>query len=323
MMTNDKISGKQETTTFQRSKHNRENPYAQISKKMLEDKQLSIKSKGFMCYILGKPDNWISYPRQLAQSLGIGKTQMYSILDELLKLGYATRIQKKNEQGLFCSTRYEFYEDRIPLDQIIKEKSTVSGNRDADNLDADFRTLLNTYSKENIGTKENTSYKVPPDLEEPADAGPPDGGECRDLSSSSNRSRKIKEFTPASREVAAEMLAIIARYNPVYRPPDDMSKFVDQVETMLIKDKQDRAELLRTFEWACADSEQRDTFKGWQSVICTNKRRGKASNPAEIFRSHFSTIYCQMRAQPNRKFAPSSRDDVALACFLEAQKNAL
>lgn len=169
----------------------------------------------------------------------------------------------------------------------------------------------------------NTNTLPTPSNSEPADADATHVAVGGDHSSNLKKTKKPKEFSPEVREVASKMLAIVAKHNPVYRPPDNLEKFMAQVEEMLVKDKQDPETLLRTFEWACADSEQRDSFKGWQSVVCTNKRRGKASNPAEVFRGHFATIYSQMKAQPKRKFAPSSNDERSLEKMKEWMKGAL
>ncbi len=117
------------------------------------------------------------------------------------------------------------------------------------------------------------------------------------------------------------MIKILVSANPVYRPPDNLDKFFEQVQIMLEKDKQNPDLLLKTFQWACQDNVERDKFKGWQSVVCTNKKKGKPSNPAEIFRGHFSTIYSQMNSQPKRKFAPNSNDARSLAKMLITKIN--
>ena len=94
-MSNSNLSVNQLSVTIQRGKHNRENPYVMISKKMLNDKDLSPKSKGVLCYLLSLPDNWQAHPRQVADALGIGKEQIYTILKELIKTGYALKKEKE------------------------------------------------------------------------------------------------------------------------------------------------------------------------------------------------------------------------------------
>lgn len=131
-------------------------------------------------------------------------------------------------------------------------------------------------------------------------------------------------FSAKVKEITAEMIAIARRCSPVYREPDKLDKFYEQVALMLEKDQQDPKILLRAFEWACSDTVERDSFKGWQGIVCSNKKRGgKVSNPAEKFRDNFTNIHAQMISQPVRKFAPSSNDEASLAKWKEAEKRAL
>jgi len=134
--------------TIQRGKHDKEHPYVMISKKMLRDKDLKPNAKGVLCYLLSLPDNFQVHPRQVAQSMGIGKDQIYTILKELLKLGYAFKRQIIDKNGCFRNVIYEFYEERLPEEERFKENITVSGNPDTVNPDTETQTLKNTYSKE-------------------------------------------------------------------------------------------------------------------------------------------------------------------------------
>lgn len=127
----------------------------------------------------------------------------------------------------------------------------------------------------------------------------------------SSKPKKVKEpveFSKQVRDVATQMMAILHNAHPVYRLPEKLDGFLSAVQQMIETDKQNPALLLKAFEWACNDTEQRDNFKGWQAIVCSNKKRRKPSNPAEIFQEHFSTIYSQMQSRPKRKFAVSSDD---------------
>lgn len=130
-------------------------------------------------------------------------------------------------------------------------------------------------------------------------------------------------FSEKVKEVSKAMLAIIARHNPVYREPKDMKKFYGAVETMIEKDEQDVDTLLKTFEWGVSDNVERGDFKGWQGIICSNTKGGKATNPAEIFKKHFSKIHAQMKSKPVRKFCASHDEEVGMAAWAEMNKRAL
>ena len=140
---------------------------------------------------------------------------------------------------------------------------------------------------------------------------------------SSSKEKPKKEFSPKVKEIADQMVALLIKHNPVYRPPDDISKFLYQVEQMIEKEKQNPDILLKTFEWAISDNEQRGDFKGWQGIVVTNKKGGKVTNPAQIFREAFSKIYSQMNSRPKRRFAPCSDDQKAIEQTEAHARNAL
>lgn len=150
-----------------------------------------------------------------------------------------------------------------------------------------------------------------------------DAGEIEEAFRKTKKSKPSLSFSEPIKLLAEKMVDVLKRAHPVYRLPDNLDKFMQAVQLMLEKDKQNAEIILETFEWACNDIEQRGDFKGWQAIICTNKRKGKASSPAEIFRHHFSTIYSQMKSHPPRKFAPSSNDSKSLEKMKEWAKGAL
>lgn len=140
---------------------------------------------------------------------------------------------------------------------------------------------------------------------------------------SQKRKKAAPDFSPKVREVANQMINIIVKHNPVYRPPSDLTKFLYQVAQMIETDKQDPAILLKAFEWGVADNEQRGDFNGWQGIICTNNKGGKTTTPAEIFRKHFSKIHSQMNSRPKRKFAAGTDLDAAMEAMEDMNKRAL
>ncbi len=306
-MSNDELKVKSLSITIQRGKHNKENPYVMISKKMLRDKALSPKAKGILCFLLSLPDTWKVHPRHLAESLGVGKDLVYAVLNELLIAGYAFKTVIKDDKSLFSGVNYEFYEEALPVEERYKEKITVSGNPDTENLNLESPTLVKKDRIENRDL-ENITPPLTPPISAVAESAKADSV----VVSSSSKAKKIKpsvQFSQEVEEMAVKMINIVMKQCPVYRPPENLQKLYEQVDILLNKDKQDPDTLLRTFEWACADNEKRDEFNGWQSVICTNSRKGKTTNPAELFRRHLDKIYSNMSSQPKRKFAPSSKED--------------
>jgi hypothetical protein len=95
-----------------RTEHNRSNPYAQISKKCLEDNSLSWKAKGVLCYLLSRPDNWRTYPEQLATVSTDQEHSTRSAIKELIEAGYIKRSRLQCEDnGRFQGFEYIITED--------------------------------------------------------------------------------------------------------------------------------------------------------------------------------------------------------------------
>jgi len=86
-----------------RSIKDRENPYVQIDRRMLDNPNLSLKAKGFIGFCLGKPDNWTFYVSNLCASLKEGKSAIYSVIKECVVQGYAIRYQTRKGDGDFDS----------------------------------------------------------------------------------------------------------------------------------------------------------------------------------------------------------------------------
>lgn len=201
-----------------------------------------------------------------------------------------------------------------------------STNRESDRcpngqLPSDHLGICSYTSNISSSISSNTSYMVPPE------SASQESTIVDDVSfvspSKSKKEKAPPAFSAEVKEMTAKMIAICRKCSPVYRAPDKLDKFHEQVALLLEKDEQDPKLLLKAFEWACSDSVQRGEFKGWQGIICSNKKKGKPSTPAENFRHHYDNIHAQMISQPVRKFAPSSNDQRALDALRAAKKDAI
>jgi predicted transcriptional regulator len=302
---------------IQRGKHDKEHPYANISKKMLRDMSLSPRDKGALCYLLSLPDNWEAHPRQVAESLGISKNQMYDILKCLIQTGYASKEEIKCSKGRFSKVVYYFYEEKLDLPTPIKEKSTVSQNPDTDNPDTEKGTLKNTYYKENIPEGiNNSSLKVPM---EPA----PCVASCEKVPIPDKPKKTKPDFTPKVREFAAQMLTLLETHEPMYRAPDNMNSFLTDVHLMLEKENQNPVDVLNLFEWALQDKEKRGDFNGWAGIVSTNIVRGKPTTPAHKLRVFLTKIKRDRDSKAKRTFAPASDDKKAIETAQAMKKRAI
>lgn len=132
-----------------------------------------------------------------------------------------------------------------------------------------------------------------------------------------------RSFSKEVKEMADKMLKILMKHSPVYRPPQNMNAFYKAVQDLIEKDKQDPELMLRIFEWAVADNVLRGEFRGWQSVVVTNKRGKKNTNPIEIFTIFVTKIKADMDSRRERKFDPCSDEARMQAAMDYMNKGAL
>lgn len=95
---------------------NKENPYVQINKTVLQDKNLSWKAKGIMAYCLSLPDNWQFHMSELVTHSTDGIDSLKAGIRELKKHGYLERKAEK-VNGKIVSWITNVYEE--PQERLI------------------------------------------------------------------------------------------------------------------------------------------------------------------------------------------------------------
>lgn len=274
-----------QSITIQRGKHDKENPYVLISRKMLRDPSISPKAKGVLCFLLSLPDNWKAHPKHVAMSLGVSKDQIYTVLKELIAKGYATRTESKGERGRFSVVLYEFYEEKLEIPQIIKEKTTVSGFPDTDSPDTEKPPLRYKEHKNKL-PKEIITPPIPPqnlDLLKPPNEQAAKAAEM-EIKPPPKPKREKSDFTPRVREVANLMINSLLRIKPDYIPPKNLTAMLTEVDFILRLDNRDPIKLMDVFNWALSDAFWADKmFK---------------PNPAKYLREKFDQLEMKMNAKP-------------------------
>lgn len=99
-------------STIKRCPHDKENRYVVISQALLRDEEISFKAKGFLCYLLSFPDDWKINPQYIAKKFGINKCQVYSIIKDLIEIGYCKREAIKGSDGRIIKWEYEISETK-------------------------------------------------------------------------------------------------------------------------------------------------------------------------------------------------------------------
>lgn len=141
--------------SIHRCPHDRENPYAQISRALIRDKSISFECRAFIIYCLSYDAKWeISIPYFMKEQ-EICKDRMYRILNEALSAGYIKR-EVSLEKGL---KRFKYYVSEYPK---FKEFLPYPENEDTDPPDPENQDTTNKQSYERTTDKKASSIPLPP-----------------------------------------------------------------------------------------------------------------------------------------------------------------
>lgn len=112
-----------------------------IDNRILQDKNLSLKARGLLCFMLQLPDDWIFTESGLAKVTGEGIRSVRSGLKELMEQKYLYRFQCKNENGSFGSMLYYLFEE--PTEITINGESMDTSNKDTPKNKAELSAKFN------------------------------------------------------------------------------------------------------------------------------------------------------------------------------------
>lgn len=140
---------------------NKSNPYLIMNKTGLNDKRLSLKAKGLLCYLLSKPDNWYISTQDIISNNDNARASVFSAINELVLYGYMYKHQFRNHNGSFHSYNYLVYEHP---EKSLSEKTITypqADFRDTDNPLTDNQHLL-INNKEVINKDPLTTFSNRP-----------------------------------------------------------------------------------------------------------------------------------------------------------------
>src|SRR5690606_10621684 len=149
-----------ERATIRRSPHNREHPYSIISNNLINDMELPLAEKAALIYLLSKPSDWVTHPMQLAETFRIGRDKIYSILKNLIRLGYCKAIKEKNAKKQYISVTYLFSEERQFQENIPHTEKPYTEKPDLENTDITNTDLrLSTESTNTLVESDDSHVK--------------------------------------------------------------------------------------------------------------------------------------------------------------------
>lgn len=113
-----------------RKDRNRENPYAQIYKDLLNDGNLSYKARGIAGYILSKPDDWVVIISDLVKNSTDGEKAVRSGLKELKETRYLQRyaVYENGKVAYWESILSEEPYRENEMIHCIKKQLDINGN---------------------------------------------------------------------------------------------------------------------------------------------------------------------------------------------------
>ena len=133
----------------------KKNPYFMMHNSTITDKNISLKSKGLLAYLLSKPDNWfVSFPDLISCSTD-GISSVKSAIKELIFSGYLNKSQLRNNNGQFTYYNYTIFEKPF---KYIYNKNSAAPEADfplAVKPSADNHTLLITDKQQSTDNSNN------------------------------------------------------------------------------------------------------------------------------------------------------------------------
>lgn len=107
--------------------------YTVMSNYHLRDKNLSLKAKGLLSFMLSLPEDWDYSINGLVHCLKEGKKTVVIVLNELKAFGYLEIKKVRNEKGLF-EYEYLIYEEPKPINwQEMFDDEITENNEKNDN----------------------------------------------------------------------------------------------------------------------------------------------------------------------------------------------
>ncbi len=139
----------------------KKNKYTQIENKLIRNRDLSLKAKGLLIYMLSLPDDWDYSISGLSAECKEGKSSIRSAIEELMEHRYITRSLVRAENGTLGGYEYIVYEEPQPS---CDNPTTV--NQTSENRTQQIKDLTNK--------EETNSPYSPPEGDAPAPAPEPE-----------------------------------------------------------------------------------------------------------------------------------------------------
>ena len=137
-----------------RVKKSKDKQWIGLNKENSTKKNMSLKAKGLLTFMLSKPDNWEFYISAMAAELKENRETISKIIDELIKFGYIVKAKKPVINGQYSGYDFSVYETPCPENRhgfTDTEKPTLLTNDLTKELKNEFE-----YDSSSLDVKDST-----------------------------------------------------------------------------------------------------------------------------------------------------------------------
>ena len=94
--------------------------YTPLSNKLLQNNNISLDTRGLLCYLISLPTNWVVYKENIQKQLGFGRKKMDRMWLEAKKFGYlqSEKFRKKNGTWNYIYTITDVPLSTVPLSTV-------------------------------------------------------------------------------------------------------------------------------------------------------------------------------------------------------------
>lgn len=109
-------------------KANIDNNYTVVPNETAQNENLSFEARGVLVLLLSLPSDWSINKAWLIKQSGAGRDKVQNIINELIKHGYMSKAQPKNQKGQF--TRNDYFVYPTPVNVKTVDGFAVNGESD-------------------------------------------------------------------------------------------------------------------------------------------------------------------------------------------------
>lgn len=157
-------------THYCRARKKSNNPYTMLLNETIRDGELSFAALGLLLFVLSHADQWHQQPKHIWQQRKEGKAKIYTLFNELIEKGYATRMQlrvkSKNGKIITQRTGYAFFEVKATEEDIKREEEEFKlfyrnlNSWDPGKEDSRKADIYNKQEKRSNKVRETTTARV-------------------------------------------------------------------------------------------------------------------------------------------------------------------